>query len=44
MRDVFMAGSTAPLMESLPTLAIVILGGITGGITAAMFEKHLKNA
>jgi len=39
-RDVFMNGGDA-LTTSLPTLALVIAGGICGGITAVLLEKHL---
>jgi len=39
-RDVFMHGGEA-LTSSLPTLGIVLLGGICGGITAVLLEKHL---
>ncbi|MEW9122815.1 MAG: hypothetical protein AB2421_08880 [Thermotaleaceae bacterium] len=42
MRDVFLNGSVTPLVESLPTLVIVILGGMTGGIVAVMFQKDLE--
>lgn len=41
MRDVFLAGSVTPLIESIPTLVIVILGGMTGGVVAVMFQKDL---
>ncbi|AOT71289.1 Lin0368 family putative glycerol transporter subunit [Geosporobacter ferrireducens] len=41
MRDVFLAGSVTPLIESIPTLVIVVLGGMTGGIVAVMFQKDL---
>ncbi|KGG80947.1 hypothetical protein Y919_03315 [Caloranaerobacter azorensis H53214] len=40
MRDVFIKGGQAGI-ESLPTLIVVILGGIVGGITAAKLEKYL---
>lgn len=43
MRDVFLHGGQA-FTSSLPTLILVIAGGITGGITAAMLEKHIVNA
>lgn len=39
MRDVFLAGSVTPLVQSIPTLVLVILGGIAGGICAATFQK-----
>ncbi|WIW70193.1 Lin0368 family putative glycerol transporter subunit [Anaerosinus gibii] len=42
MRDVFMAGSVVPLMESIPTILVVVLGGITGGITAVTFQKNIQ--
>lgn len=42
LRPVFSAGSITPLLDSLPTLAIVILGGMTGGIVAVMFQKDLE--
>ncbi|EIW19425.1 MULTISPECIES: Lin0368 family putative glycerol transporter subunit [Pelosinus] len=41
MRDIFIAGSITPLVESLPTLILVILGGITGGIVAAVCQKSM---
>ncbi|MDF2548092.1 MAG: hypothetical protein K0R93_2990 [Anaerosolibacter sp.] len=41
LRPVFSAGSITPLVESIPTLVIVILGGMAGGIVAAMFQKDL---
>lgn len=40
MRDVFMAGSITPLVESVPTLLLVVAGGITGGIVAAMAQQE----
>lgn len=42
-RDAFMAGSFAPISTSIPTLIIVILGGIVGACTAAAFEKNVLN-
>ena len=39
MRDVFMKGGEA-LTSSLPTLIIVILGGICGGLAAVAIEKE----
>jgi hypothetical protein len=42
MRDVFLHGGQA-FTSSLPTLVLVIAGGITGGITAAILEKHIVN-
>lgn len=44
MRDVFMAGSVVPLIESIPTILVVVCGGITGGITAAAFQKNIQPA
>ncbi|HMM19213.1 MAG TPA: hypothetical protein PKA10_00655 [Selenomonadales bacterium] len=44
MRDVFMAGSISPLIESLPTLLFVGLGGIAGAVCAAMFQQDLAKA
>lgn len=41
MRDVFIAGSTTPLIESLPTLTLVVLGGIAGGVCAVMFQSDI---
>ncbi|TDT50346.1 Lin0368 family putative glycerol transporter subunit [Fonticella tunisiensis] len=41
MRDVFLAGSINPLVQSIPTLIIVILGGMTGGICAAAIQKDM---
>jgi uncharacterized membrane protein YfcA len=40
MRDVFNNGVQAGI-ESLPTLIVVILGGMVGGYTAAKLQKHL---
>lgn len=40
MRDVFMKGGQAGI-ESLPTLGLVILGGIVGGVCAAKLEQYL---
>lgn len=40
MRDVFMKGGSA-FTDSLPTLLIVIAGGIAGGLAAVALEKHL---
>ncbi|SHK54145.1 Lin0368 family putative glycerol transporter subunit [Tepidibacter formicigenes] len=42
-RDAFMAGNFAPIASSMPTLIIVILGGITGGVTAGLLQKHVLN-
>jgi len=44
MRDVFMAGSITPLMESLPTLLFVGLGGIAGAVCATLFQQDLAKA
>ncbi|SHJ70269.1 hypothetical protein SAMN02745975_02673 [Geosporobacter subterraneus DSM 17957] len=41
LRPVFSAGSIKPLIESIPTLVIVILGGMTGGVVAVMFQNDL---
>ncbi|MBB6218857.1 hypothetical protein HNQ80_005032 [Anaerosolibacter carboniphilus] len=40
MRDVFMKGTEAAV-ASMPTLIIVILGGMTGGIVAVMCQKDM---
>ncbi|MDF2547825.1 MAG: hypothetical protein K0R93_2723 [Anaerosolibacter sp.] len=39
LRPVFSAGSITPLIDSMPTLIVVILGGLAGGIMAAMIQK-----
>ncbi|MEO1771515.1 Lin0368 family putative glycerol transporter subunit [Candidatus Enterococcus ferrettii] len=41
MRDTMMNG-TAAFTASLPTIGIVILGAIAGGIVAAAFEKSMS--
>jgi hypothetical protein len=41
LRPVFSAGSITPLIDSIPTLTVVILGGVAGGITAAMIQKDI---
>lgn len=41
MRDVFLNASIEPLVASLPTLLIVVAGGITGGICAVLVERNL---
>ncbi|MBB6216317.1 hypothetical protein HNQ80_002416 [Anaerosolibacter carboniphilus] len=41
LRPVFSAGSITPLIDSIPTLIVVILGGLAGGITAAMIQKDI---
>lgn len=38
---VFSTGSIKPVIDSMPTLIIVILGGIAGGITAAKLKKEV---
>ena len=43
MRGVFSAGSIEPLVTSLPTLTVVLVGGILGGVTAALLEKNVIN-
>ncbi len=40
-RDMFMAGSITPGVDAIPTLMLVVLGGITGGIFSAMFNADL---
>ncbi len=39
-RDIFSNGIQVGI-DSLPTLLVVIIGGIVGGITAAKIEKYL---
>lgn len=41
-RDVFMAGSVEPLLATLPTLGLVILGGAIGGFVAAKVEESME--
>lgn len=43
MRDVFSAGSNAGavFVDTLPTLGLVVLGGIIGGVVAALIEKDM---
>ena len=45
MRDVFMQGGEA-FTSALPTLVVVLIGGMAGGFAAAKFEQYLakKNA
>lgn len=40
MRDTFMNG-TESLVSSLPTIGLVVVGAILGGIVAAAFEKNM---
>jgi hypothetical protein len=40
MRDVFLHGGEA-FTSSLPTLIVVLLGGITGGFAAVKLEQYL---
>lgn len=40
-RDIFMNGISA-LTSTLPTLALVIVGAVIGGLTAAAVEKHME--
>lgn len=40
-RDIFMASSIEPLVDSLPTLVLVILGGTLAGTCAAIIEKDM---
>ncbi len=40
---VFSSMSISPLVESIPTLLIVILGGIAGGIVGEMINKDIEN-
>ncbi len=42
MRDVFMNGGQV-FVDTLPTLIIVLIGGIVGGFTAAKLEKYLAS-
>jgi hypothetical protein len=42
MRDVFLAGSVDPLVATLPTLGLVILGGVLGGYVAAKVEESME--
>ena len=42
MRDVFMQGGEA-FTAALPTLIVVLLGGIAGGFMAAKCEKYLAS-
>ncbi len=42
MRDVFMNGGQV-FVDALPTLIIVLIGGIVGGFTAAKLEKYLAS-
>lgn len=41
-RDMFLAGSITPGINAIPTLGLVVLGGITGGICSTMFNANLK--
>ena len=38
-RAVFEAGSMQPFIDSIPTLAVVMIGGACGGITAGLLQK-----
>ncbi len=40
MRVVFIEGAQAGI-DSLPTLSVVLLGGLVGGITAAKLQQYL---
>lgn len=40
MRDFFMNGSGA-LLDSLPTLALVTIGAVAGGVASALIEKDM---
>lgn len=40
MRDFFMNGGSA-LQESLPTLSLVAIGAVTGGVVSALIEKDM---
>ena len=42
MRVVFIEGVQAGI-DSLPTLIVVVLGGIAGGITAVKLQQYLDN-
>lgn len=39
MRDTFMKGTDA-LFSSFPTIGLVIIGAVLGGVTAALFERR----
>jgi hypothetical protein len=41
MRDFFMNGSSA-LLDSLPTLLLVAVGAVAGGVAAAYIEKDME--
>jgi hypothetical protein len=41
MRDVFMKGGSA-FVDATPTLALVLLGAVIGGVTAALIEKDME--
>lgn len=41
MRDVFLAGTITPLINALPTLVFVVIGGTIGGACAALIEKNM---
>ncbi|WIV12675.1 hypothetical protein [Proteiniborus sp. MB09-C3] len=42
MRDVFMNGGQV-FVDALPTLVVVLVGGIVGGFAASKFEKYLAS-
>ncbi len=41
-RGVFEAGSIQPLVDALPTLGLVVLGAIAGGVLAAAIGKSME--
>ena len=42
-RDLFLSKSFYPLLQSSPTIIVVVLGGIGGGIAATAVQKTLEN-
>ena len=40
---VFLEGSIQPFIDSIPTLVVVILGGITGAIVGGLLQKTALN-
>jgi len=41
MRDVFLNGGST-LVDALPTLGLVLLGAVIGGVTAGLIEKNIE--